>query len=928
MDAVLTRGVPTARGLRLKQRLLSCPYEIDIERARSYTLAWKQHEDDDPCMRAARALEKTLREMSIRIDENELLVGVKTFKPLAGVIPVERGEFNTVLEVELERLTSRERHRFHITDPERRELMRDILPYWRGRTARSRKIELWKEWGIYETPSMGPASLGRAVRGMGAKKAARFGKLTMGGSLKSAAKLPTMLRELAGLRPNLALTVFDVQGHLVPGHRRVLELGMEGIAAWAERRLGELRENEPDYEHKADFLSSVPVVARAVVAYSHRYADLAEEMAKRLEEELAADLAGETVADLAANLAEDTPVGPSRKAAPEPSAEIRAAEPAAPERAAEPESSSEILAEPDRASEPATPERAAPDPSSAEILARRRKCASELREIAERCRHVPANPPRTFLEALQSIWMTQAAMCISYGMAEILSLGRVDQYLFPFYRADIEAGRLTRELALEAIEDFYVKLATFLIMLVEIGKETASEMGVGSNTVTIGGLDREGNDATNEVSYLLLEAHENLRALANNLCVRVSAKTPRDFLEKACGSHRFTSGVAFFNDEVIIQELVEDGFSLEDARDYSIVGCVEPTSTGSSFACTAGNDISLAGVLEMALNEGRMLLSGGRVGAATPDPRSFASFEEVKDAFAAQLAYNVDKLVRAVEAKDRAHAEAFPAPLVSATLEGCLESGRDMTRGGAKYNYGSITGRGLGTVADSLAAIRWAVFERKLLSMEELVHHLRTDFREDEALRRELWTKAPKYGNDDPEADELARWVTDIFCAEVRKHPCGRGGFYRPGIFSYGVHVADGMSLGATPDGRRAGEPVSNGISPVNGRESGGPTAVMRSAALAGGAPLSDGTALNLRFSPSMLGSGEGEGKLAAMIEAYFALGGRHVQFNVVDTETLRDAQAHPEKYPDLVVRVSGYCAYFTDLGRSIQNDIIARTEF
>ncbi len=751
------RGVPTARGLKLKQRLLSSPYEIDIERARSYTKAWREAESGEatapatspelgPCMKAALALRETLRTMSIRIEEDELLVGVKTAKPLAGVIPVERGEFNTVLEVELDRLTRRKRHRFHIGERERRELMQDILPYWKGRTARSRKIELWKEWGVYDTSSPGPGSLGRVLRGMGTKKALKMGKMAMGGSLKSVSKLPEMMRELAG--------------------------------------------------------------------------------------------------------------------------------------------------------------------------------------IADRCRRVPARPPRTFLEALQCIWMTQAAMCISYGMAEILSLGRVDQYLYPYYRADLEAGRITRTLALEAIEDLYVKLATFLIMLVEIGKETASEMGVGSNTITIGGLDREGRDATNEVSHLLLEAHENLRALANNLCVRISAKTPPAFLAKACASHRFTSGMAFFNDELIVGELTKDGYALADARDYSIVGCVEPTSTGSSFACTAGNDISLAAVLEMALGQGRALLSGGRVGEATPDPRTFRSFEEVKEAFARQLAFNVRKLARAVEAKDRAHAEAFPNPLVSATLEGCLESATDMTRGGARYNYGSITGRGLGTVADSLAAIRWAVFERRMLSMDELLHHLASDFREDESLRAELATRAPKYGRDDPAADELARWVTESFCAEVRKHACGRGGFYRPGIFSYGVHVADGMTLGATPDGRKAGMPVSNGISPVNGTEMAGPTAVMHSAAAAGGSLLSDGTALNLRLSPSLIATGEGAGKMASLVEGYFALGGRHVQFNVVDTATLRDAQAHPERYPDLVVRVSGYCAYFTDLGRSIQNDIISRTEF
>jgi formate C-acetyltransferase len=793
-----------------------------------------------PCIRAARALEETLRHMTIRIEEGELLAGVKTAKRLAGVIPVERGEFNTVIDHELDRLTSRKQHRFHISEEERRELMEEILPFWKGRTARAAKIRIWKEEGIYETHSLNVTSMRRVMRGMGWKNLAKLGKLTMGGSLRSVTRLASMGRELAGLRPNPALTVFDVQGHLIPGHKRVLQMGLEGIAREARERMERLDPADAGYQHGRDFLEAVQVSAEAVCEYSRRYADLAEAMA------------GE--------------------------------------------------AQPDR--------------------------ARELRQIAERCRKVPARPPQSFMEALQCIWMTQVAMCISYGMAEILSLGRVDQYLYPFYEADASAGDITREEALEAIEDFYVKLATFLIMLVEIGKDTASEMGVGSNTITIGGLDPGGNDATNEVSYLFLEAHENLRALANNLCIRISSKTPREFLLRACESYRYTSGQAFFNDDLIVDELVMDGFALEDARDYSVVGCVEPTSTGNTFGCTAGNDISLVGVLEMALNRGRVVITGSRVGAPTADPSDFRSFEEVKKAFEEQLAFNVEKLVRAVEAKDRAYAEGFPSPLVSATLEGCIRKAADMTRGGAKYNYGSITGRGLGTVANSLAAIKWAVFERGMLSMRELTSHLRDNFRNAEPLRRELIGKAPKYGVDDPEVDDIAKWVTEVFCREVRKHPCGRGGFYRPGIFSYGVHVADGMSLGATPDGRKAGEPVSNGISPANATETGGPTAVLQSAACAGSSMLSDGTALNIRLSPSLLDGDEKSEKLASMIEAYFAMGGRHVQFNVVDTRTLKDAQAHPERYPDLVVRVSGYCAYFTDLGRSIQDDIIARTEF
>jgi formate C-acetyltransferase len=231
-------------------------------------------------------------------------------------------------------------------------------------------------------------------------------------------------------------------------------------------------------------------------------------------------------------------------------------------------------------------------------------------------------------------------------------------------------------------------------------------------------------------------------------------------------------------------------------------------------------------------------------------------------------------------------------------------------------------------VVDSLAAIRWAVFEKKLAGMDELINAMRENFNGHASLRQELLHRAPKYGNDDPAADDIARWVTEVFSQEVRKHPCGRGGFYRSAIFSYGVHVTDGMQLGATPDGRLGGEPVSNGISPVNGTEMNGPTAVLRSAALSAGSDLSDGTALNMRFSPALLATDEGVEKLAFLTEAYFALGGRHVQYNVVDSGILKDAQRHPEKYRDLVVRVSGYCAYFTDLGRSIQNDIIARTEF
>ena len=309
---------------------------------------------------------------------------------------------------------------------------------------------------------------------------------------------------------------------------------------------------------------------------------------------------------------------------------------------------------------------------------------SELLGIAERCRRVPAEPPRNLMEAIQSIWLTQAAVIISYGDDSITCPGRVDQYLYPFYKQDLEAGRITRDQALEAIMEYYLKLATNIYF--------------GPNNVTIGGLDRNGEDAVNEVSHLFLEAHRNLKGLRNGLAVRISGKTPRDFLMQACEVHRHTAGVAFYNDDVVIRDLVEnDGYPLEDARDYSIVGCVEPTGSGNNNGYTATNGILPVAMLEMALNEGGRSMAGWkRAGAPTPPASSFKSFEDVKQAYADQLAYIIDLTVRRAYVKDQVIADNYPLPLLSSTIEGCVESATDITCGGAKYNHGSIDRPGAG----------------------------------------------------------------------------------------------------------------------------------------------------------------------------------------------------------------------------------------
>lgn len=785
---------------RLREKLLASRFEADIERARYYTAAYKSTEGWPPCMRAAKGLEETLRRMSIKIDDDDRLVGAKSIKTVAAPIGIERSSVSRTVFIgipfhgkkvdDIRFLDNVEavgpewvKALMEMPEEEVRELRDEILPYWRGKDAHSLMVARWKEEGLVSESD------------------------------------PI---------PHVA-AVGDMQGHVTVGIKKVLDMGFKGIAGQAAERLAALKEGDADYEQRKDFLESVQVAAAAVCEHAERYARLAEEMAQRADD--------------------------------------------------------------------------------------RRK--AELIEIADRCRRVPAGPPTSFKDAAQAIWMTQVVTAISYGEDAIFAPGRVDQYLYPYYRKDIDAGRITREEALEALDEYFIKLSTFT--------------GFGPNNVTIGGVNRDGADATNEISYLMLECLIRLKGLRYGLAVRISEGTPREFLVKACEAHRRTAGIAFYNDAVVIEDLMQDGYALEDARDYAVVGCVELTSTGNNNGYTSGSIAHFPLTLEMALNEGRAFRGKWeRIGAGTPHPREFKSFEDVKQAFAEQVANSVDVMVKLTEAKDRVFAESFPTPLLSSTIEGCVESGRDVTRGGARYNHASVSSQGLGTVANSLAAVRWAVFEEKIVTMEELVNHLRNNFEGAEDLRQKLLRKAPKYGNDDPKVDEIAAWAAGVLDKGSRKHKRGiDGGTYRALLISaFSSQVTEGRQLGATPDGRLQGEPVSNGLSPANGTELRGMTAALRSGAAASGARLSSGTAFNMTLNPMTLRTDEGVEKLASLIEGYFALGGRQVQFNPMGRETLKDAQEHPENYPDLMVKVSGYSFRFIDLSRSLQNDIIARTEF
>ena len=385
--------------------------------------------------------------------------------------------------------------------------------------------------------------------------------------------------------------------------------------------------------------------------------------------------------------------------------------------------------------------------------------------------------------------------------------------------------------------------------------------------------------------------------------------------------------VQFFNDEAIVPALVNRGVPLEEARDYGIIGCVEPAVPGVSFTSSDAALFNLGLCLELALNDGRGRLFTDQLGLPTGAPHRFTRVEEVIEAYRRQVAYLVGLMVQALDVLARVHAAFKPKPFISATSGDCLQRGLDLTWGGARYDFTGVQGVGAATVGDSLAALDALVFRDNRFTMEELLAALDADFEGHESLRQTLVNRAPKYGNDDAAADRFTRLAAEIYCQEVEKHANPRGGRYQPGLYSVTTHVALGLAVGATPDGRRAGAPLSQGISPVQGRDRKGPTAAMKSVARLEHVLVSNGSAFNQKLNPAFLRGGKGPETLSSLLRSYVRLGGMQLQWDLVDNEMLRAAQEHPEDYRDLIVRVSGYSAFFTDLERVVQDDIIMRME-
>ena len=674
-------------------------------------------------------------------------------------------------------------------------------------------------------------------------------------------------------------------GHVTVKYWEVLETGFEGIMEKAQKELDGCSVGDGNYARKSHFLEAVILSCKAVIDYAGRYAKLAQEMAGQTSD-------------------------PVRK--------------------------------------------------------------QELFVIAENCSRVPAKGAQNFYEACQSFWFVQQLLQME-SSGHSISPGRFDQYMYPYYKKDMEAGTITREFAQELMDCIWVKLNDLNKCRDAASAEGFAGYSLFQNLIA-GGQNKEGEDVTNDLSVMCIQASMHVHLPAPSLSVRVWNGSPHEFLIKAAELTRTGIGLpAYYNDEVIIPALQNRGLSLEDAREYNIIGCVEPQKAGKTEGWHDAAFFNMCRPLELVFSNG--MDKGEMVGIPTGDVTQMKTFDEFFDAYKKQMEYCISLLVNADNAIDVAHAERCPLPFLSCMIDDCLKEGKSVQEGGAVYNFTGPQGFGIANMADGLFAIRKLVYEDKKVSMKELKEALawnydkgldaqsagdmtemimkamqkagrNVDASTAEGLLKtfmgmkpgeqktqrfkeihDMIDEVPKFGNDIPEVDYFAREVAYTYSKPLQKYNNPRGGKFQAGLYPVSANVPLGGQTGATPDGRYAHTPVADGVSPSAGKDVKGPTAAATSVSRLDHFIVSNGTLFNQKFHPSALSGREGLEKFVALIRGYFDQKGMHMQFNVVDRQTLLDAQEHPEKYKHLVVRVAGYSALFTTLSRSLQDDIIRRTE-
>ncbi|HNX42792.1 MAG TPA: glycyl radical protein [Bacteroidales bacterium] len=550
----------------------------------------------------------------------------------------------------------------------------------------------------------------------------------------------------------------------------------------------------------------------------------------------------------------------------------------------------------------------------------------ELINMATICRNVPAHAPQTFHEALQYYWFVHLGVITELNPWDSFNPGRLDQHLYPFYKRETEAGTLTRETAEELLQSFWIKFnnhpAPPKVGVTALESNTYTDFAL----INLGGVQSDGSDAVNELTFLILDVIEEMRILQPSSMIQLSKKNPDSFLHRALRIVKTGFGQpSIFNTDAIVQELLRQGKSVEDARNGGASGCVETGAFGTEAYILTGY-FNLTKVLELTLNNGHDAQTGELIGLQTGEASSFNSFDELMSAYRKQLRYFIDIKIKGENIIEQLYARYLPVPFLSLLIDDCIKNGRDYTAGGARYNTSYIQGVGLGSLTDCLTALKYHVFDNHKISLAEMLQALSENFTGHDKLRYDLVYNTPKWGNDDDYADDNARMIFEIFYDAVNGRPSPRGATYRINMLPTTCHVYFGSKINATPDGRLAGEPLSEGISPVQGADKSGPTAVLKSASKIDHI-RTGGTLLNQKFTPSFFDSEESIAKLGKLVRTYFRMDGHHIQFNVVSAATLKDAQKHPEKYRDLIVRVAGYSDYFNDLGEDLQNEIIRRTE-
>lgn len=554
------------------------------------------------------------------------------------------------------------------------------------------------------------------------------------------------------------------------------------------------------------------------------------------------------------------------------------------------------------------------------------KRKAELEQIAKNLEVVPAHKPQTFWQAIQLYWFTHLAVTTELNPWDAFSPGRLDQHLNPYYEADVEAGILDDEHALELLECLWVKFYNQPAP-VKVGitlKESATYTDFAN--INTGGVTPEGKNGVNNVSYLILDCMDEMKLVQPNSNVTISKKTPQKFLKRACEISRKGWGQpAFYNTEAQITELINAGKSLEDARRGGSSGCVETGAWGSEAYILTGY-MNIPKIFQMTLFNGFDQYSGKQLGLQLGYAKDFKTFDELWDAFKKQLKHFVDIKIRGNNVIERLYAEEMPAPCLSVVTNDCISNAKDYNAGGARYNTNYIQGVGIGTVTDCVASVKYNVFDEKNFTMEELIEAMEHDFEGYDYIYSLVHDKTPKYGNDDDYADDLMREIFDLYHDTIVGRPNMKGGKYGIDMLPTTCHVYFGDVILATPNGRKAHKPVSEGISPEKSADTNGPTAVIKSCAKMDHLATA-GTLLNQKFTPNVVAGEAGLNNMASLVRSYFAMDGHHIQFNVVDRQTLIEAQKHPEDHKDLIVRVAGYSDFFRNLDKPLQDEIIERTE-